>query len=132
MEFRAALAASTGVAIESRRLWWSCEHQPRTEEPSTTKTTMPLIDLLQRRDEGDFLRAVTEAVLRTLMEHDIEGLVGAGRYERGESRQSVEHAVRHGPPGGCAYLTVKRNQARSSARKVERTKGSYRRERASN
>ena len=38
-----------------------------------TDTNMPLIELLQKHDEGDFLRAVTEAVLQTLMEHDVEG-----------------------------------------------------------
>lgn len=27
-----------------------------------TETNMPLIELLQKHDEGDFLRAVTEAV----------------------------------------------------------------------
>ncbi len=41
---------------------------------------MTLIELLQKHDEGDFLRAVTEAVLQTLMEHDVEGVIGAGRY----------------------------------------------------
>lgn len=46
-----------------------------------TETNMPLIELLQKHDEGDFLRAVTEAVLQTLMEHDVEGMIGAGRYE---------------------------------------------------
>ena len=30
-----------------------------------TDTTMPLIELLRQHDEGDFLRAVTEAVLQT-------------------------------------------------------------------
>ena len=48
-----------------------------------TETNMPLIELLQKHDEGNFLRAVTEAVLQTLMEHDVEGMIGAGRYERG-------------------------------------------------
>ena len=47
-----------------------------------TETNMPLNELLQKHDEGDFLRAVTEAVLQTLMKHDVEGMIGAGRYER--------------------------------------------------
>ena len=55
---------------------------------------MPLIELLQKHDEGDFLRAVTEAVLRTLMEHDVEGMIGAGRYERGEGRQTYRNGYR--------------------------------------
>ena len=49
-----------------------------------TDTNMPLIELLQKHDEGDFLRAVAEAVLQTLMEHEVEGLIGAGRRERGD------------------------------------------------
>ena len=53
-----------------------------------TDTSMTLIELLQKHDEGDFLRAVTEAVLQTLMEHDVEGMIGAGRYERGDGRQT--------------------------------------------
>ena len=52
-----------------------------------TDSSMTLIDLLQKHDEGDFLRVVTEAVLQTLMEHDVEGMIGAGRYERGDGRQ---------------------------------------------
>ena len=51
-----------------------------------TETSMPLINLLQKQDGGDFLRAVAEAVLQLLMEHDVEGLVG--RYERGDGRQT--------------------------------------------
>ena len=47
-----------------------------------TETNMPLNELLQKHDEGDFLRAVTEAVLQTLMKHDVDGIIGAGRYER--------------------------------------------------
>jgi transposase-like protein len=53
-----------------------------------------LIDLLQKHDEGNFLRAVTEAVLQTLMEHDVEGMIGAGRDERGDGRQSCRNGYR--------------------------------------
>lgn len=59
-----------------------------------TETNMPLIELLQKHDEGDFLRAVTEAVLQTLMEHDVEGMIGAGRYERDEGRQTYRNGYR--------------------------------------
>jgi putative transposase len=55
---------------------------------------MPLIELLQKHDEGDFLRAVTEAVLQTLMEHDVEGLIGAARNERGDGRQTWRNGYR--------------------------------------
>ena len=43
---------------------------------------LPLTELLEKAGEGDFLRAVAEAVLQLLMEADVEGLIGAGRYER--------------------------------------------------
>ena len=39
---------------------------------------MTLIDLLRKHDESNFLRTVTEAVIQTLMEHDVEGMIGAG------------------------------------------------------
>ena len=59
-----------------------------------TETSMPLIELLQKQDDGDFLRAVAEAVLQLQMEHDVEGLVGAGRYERGEGRLTWRNGYR--------------------------------------
>jgi transposase-like protein len=40
------------------------------------------------------LRAVAEAVLQLLMEHDVEGLVGVGRYERGDGRQTWRNGYR--------------------------------------
>ena len=58
------------------------------------KTNRTLIDLLQKPDESDFLRAVSEAVLQTLMEHDDEGMVSAGRYDRGEGRQTCRNGYR--------------------------------------
>ena len=42
-----------------------------------TKTTMDLSELLQKHDQGDFLRAVAEAVLQLIMETDVEGVIGA-------------------------------------------------------
>ena len=63
-------------------------------EPPMTETTLPLIELLQKQDDGDFLRAVAEAVLQLLMEHDVEGVVGAGRYERGDGRQTWRNGYR--------------------------------------
>jgi putative transposase len=67
-------------------------HGPR--ETPMTETSMPLIELLQKQDDGDFLRAVAEAVLQLLMEHDVEGLVGAGRYERGDGRLTWRNGYR--------------------------------------
>ena len=59
-----------------------------------TETNMPLNELLQKHDEGDFLRAVTEAVLQTLMEHDLEGMIGAGHYEHGEGPLTYRNGYR--------------------------------------
>jgi putative transposase len=59
-----------------------------------TETNMPLVELLQKHDEGGFLRAVTEAVLQTLMEHDVAGMIGAGCHERGEGRQTDRKGYR--------------------------------------
>lgn len=59
-------------------------HSPR--RTPMTDASLPIIEPLQKQDDGDFLRSVAEAVLQLLMEHDVEGAVGAGRYERGEGR----------------------------------------------
>src|SRR4051794_22970811 len=51
-----------------------------------TGARLPLAELLEKAGETDFLRAVAEAVLQLLMESDVEGLIGAGRYERSAER----------------------------------------------
>jgi putative transposase len=51
-----------------------------------TDARLPLAELLEKAGEGDFLRAVAEAVLQLLMEADVEGLIGAGRHERSPER----------------------------------------------
>jgi len=47
-----------------------------------TEERLVLAELLEKAGEGDFLRAVAEVVLQLLMESDVEGQIGAGRYER--------------------------------------------------
>ena len=59
-----------------------------------TKTNMDLSELLQKQDQGDFLRTVAEAVLQLLMEADVEGLIGAGRHERAENRTTWRNGYR--------------------------------------
>ena len=54
---------------------------------------LPLSELLEKAGEGDFLRAVAEAVLQLLMEADVEGLIGAGRYERNGERMTCVMAT---------------------------------------
>jgi putative transposase len=59
-----------------------------------TEERMPLADLVQKADGGDFLRAVAEAVLQLLMEADVDGLIGAGRYERSAERATWRNGYR--------------------------------------
>jgi transposase-like protein len=59
-----------------------------------TKTTMPLAELLEKHDDGDFLRALAESVLQLIMETDVEGVIGAGRHERTEGRTTYRNGYR--------------------------------------
>ena len=59
-----------------------------------TDERMALFELLQKSDEGDFLRSVAEAVLQLLMEADVEGLIGAARHERSTERLNYRNGYR--------------------------------------
>jgi putative transposase len=59
-----------------------------------TEERMALIDLLQKSEDGDFLRSVAEAVLQLLMEADVEGLIGAARHERSAERLNYRNGYR--------------------------------------
>jgi hypothetical protein len=59
-----------------------------------TDERMALIDLLQKSEEGDFLRSVAEAVLPLLREADVEGLIGAARHERSADRLNYRNGYR--------------------------------------
>ena len=59
-----------------------------------TKTNMDLSELLAKHDQGDFLRAIAEAVLQLLMEADVDGLIGAGRHERSGERTTWRNGYR--------------------------------------
>ena len=59
-----------------------------------TEDRLPLAELLQKAGDGDFLRAVAEAVLQLLMEADVEGLIGAGRHERSPERLNYRNGYR--------------------------------------
>jgi transposase-like protein len=62
-----------------------------------TEDRMALIELLQKSEDGDFLRSVAEAVLQLLMEADVEGLIGAARHER--SAERLNYRRYHAAPG---------------------------------
>jgi transposase-like protein len=59
-----------------------------------TEDRLPLAELLEKAGDGDFLRAVAEAVLQILMETDVEGLIGAGRHERSADRLNYRNGYR--------------------------------------
>jgi transposase-like protein len=55
---------------------------------------MALIEALQKADDGNFLRSLAETVLQILMEADVEGMIGAGRYERSGERSTWRNGYR--------------------------------------
>src|ERR1700726_3509515 len=59
-----------------------------------TEGRLVLAELLEKASDGDFLRAVAEAVLQLLMESDVEGMIGAGRYERSVERTTWRNGYR--------------------------------------
>ena len=59
-----------------------------------TEERLVLADLLEKAGDGDFLRAVAEAVLQLLMESNVEGMIGAGRYERSGGRTTWRNGYR--------------------------------------
>lgn len=59
-----------------------------------TENRLPLAELLEKAGDGDFLRAVAEAVLQILMEADVEGVIGAGRHERSPERLNYRNGYR--------------------------------------
>src|SRR5690349_4586805 len=73
-----------------------------------TEERLPLQELLAKAGDGDFLRAVAQAVLQLLMEADVEGLIGAGRYERSGERLNWRNGHRERtlePPRICRRLS---------------------------
>ena len=59
-----------------------------------TEDRLPLAELLAKAGEGDFLRSVAQAVVQSLMEADVEGLIGAGRQERTAERATYRNGYR--------------------------------------
>jgi transposase-like protein len=55
---------------------------------------MALADLIQKTGDGDFLRTLAESVLQILKEADVEGVIGAGRYERTAERANHRNGYR--------------------------------------
>jgi putative transposase len=59
-----------------------------------TEDRLPLAELMAKTGDTDFLRAVAESVLQLIMEADVEGLIGAGRFERSAERATWRNGHR--------------------------------------
>ncbi len=59
-----------------------------------TDDRLALCDLAAKSGDSDFLRMIGESVLQLIMEADVDGLIGAGRYERGDGRQTWRNGYR--------------------------------------
>jgi putative transposase len=66
-----------------------------------TNDRMALIEALQKADDGNVLRSLAETVLQILMGVDVEGMIGAGRYERTGEHWTWRNGYRagHSTPG---------------------------------
>src|SRR5947209_5001519 len=59
-----------------------------------TDDRVALLEAFQKADDGNFLRSLAETVLQILMEADVDGLIGAGRYERSGERSTYRNGYR--------------------------------------
>lgn len=59
-----------------------------------TDDTMPLLDALLKRGGGNFMKSLAEEVLARLMAFDVEGQIGAARFERREARTTQRSGYR--------------------------------------
>ena len=59
-----------------------------------TDDRLPLAELMQKAGDDDFLRSVAKAVVRPLMETDVDGLIGAGQHERSGERTTYRNGYR--------------------------------------
>jgi hypothetical protein len=53
-----------------------------------TDDRIALMEALQKADDGNFFRSLAGTVLQILMEADVEGVIGAERYERSGERST--------------------------------------------
>ena len=59
-----------------------------------TDERMAFLELLRNGGGGDFLKDLAETMLQRLMEWDVEGQIGAGRYERNDGRTTHRNGYR--------------------------------------
>ena len=59
-----------------------------------TDDRMALMEALQKADAGNLVRSLAETVLSILMEADVDGVIGAGRYARSGERSTWRNGDR--------------------------------------
>jgi len=70
-------------------------NQPHDEEEfPMTDASLLIEELAAKSGDGDFLRAIAESVMQLIMEVDVDGLIGAGRYERSGERATWRNGYR--------------------------------------
>jgi transposase-like protein len=59
-----------------------------------TDDTMSVLALIQKTDDGDFLKTVAETALQRIMDCDVENVIGACRHERSPDRMTYRNGYR--------------------------------------
>ena len=59
-----------------------------------TDDTMHLLDVVQKSDDGDFLKAIAETALQRIMDADVDNIIGAARHERSPERLTYRNGYR--------------------------------------
>ncbi len=59
-----------------------------------TDDTMRLLEIVQKSDDGDFLKTIAETALQRIMDADVENIIGAARHERSPERLTYRNGYR--------------------------------------
>ena len=59
-----------------------------------TDDTMHLLEVVQKTDDGDFLKMIAETALQRIMDADVDNIVGAARHERSSERLTYRNGYR--------------------------------------
>ena len=59
-----------------------------------TDDSMAFLALIQKSDDGDFLKAVAETALQRIMDYDVENVIGAAPHERSPERLTYRNGYR--------------------------------------
>lgn len=59
-----------------------------------TEESMRLIEVVQKSDDGDFLKMIAETALQRIMDADVDNMIGAARHERSPDRLTYRNGYR--------------------------------------